>query len=198
MTIASYAEAFKGKNGVFAGVGVAVPGLSFFTLYAPPLFEGASILTTAIAGAVIILTYYYEPRVVPPDTIEKKLVRRARNVIVIALLLLGVYMMMLKICTVADPPAKPITRYQIGFWTWDWSLNDDGKFLSKQRPGSTPHELMDYGVAFSKDGPAKVWKFWTILLAGTLMILIFLLTFVLWVFGWSLLAKRKALDEPAA
>lgn len=195
MTAASYTAAFKGLNGACAGVGAMIPALSFFTLYPPPLFEGASILTSAIAGAVILLTYYFEPRVVPPNTREETLVRYARNAIAIALVLIIVYLVMLKICTVTDPPVNPATRYQIGFWSWNWSLNEDGKFLVQNHAGATPHELMDYAVAFSKDGPAKVWKFWTILVAGISMIVVFLLTFVLWVFGWALLAKRKALDE---
>ena len=78
----------------------------------------------------------------------------------------------------------------------DWSLNDDGKYLKQRHPGSTPRELMDYGVAFSKDGPAKIWSFGAILASGVSMILVFLFTFVLWVFGWSMLAKRKALGPP--
>lgn len=192
-TPTKYASAFKWMKGICAGVGVAVPAFSFFKHYAPPLFEAASLLTTAIAGAVIILTYYYEPRVEPPDTKAKKLVRYARNALIVAVILLVVYMVMLKVCTVADPPENPETRYQIGFWTFDWSLSDDGQYLKQRHPGSSPRDLMDYGVVFSKDGPAKIWKFWTILASGISMILVFLFTFVLWVFGWSLLAKRKAL-----
>lgn len=194
MSATDYASAFKWIKGVCAGVGVTIPAFSFFKHYAPPLFEASSLLTAAIAGAVIILTFYYEPRVVPPDTKAKKLVRYARNALIASILLLIVYMVMLKVCTVADPPAKPETRYQIGFWTFDWSLNGDGQYLKQKHPGSGPWELMDYGVAFSKDGPAKIWKFSTILGAGISMILVFLLTFVLWVFSWSLLAKRKALS----
>jgi len=191
-----YVSAFKWIKGICAGVGVAIPAFSFFTHYAPPLFEGASLLTSAIAGAVIILTYYYDPRVGPTDSKEQKLVRYARNVLIVAVALLVVYMVMLKVCTVAEPADKPETRYQIGFWTFDWSLNADGKYLKQRHPGSSPRELMDYAVAFSKDGPAKIWSFGTILASGVSMILVFLFTFVLWVFGWSLLAKRKALGSP--
>jgi hypothetical protein len=189
----NYISAFRWIKGVCAGVGVAIPAFSFYNHYAPPLFEASSLLTAAIASAVIILTNYYKPRVVPPDTKKKKLVRYARNALIAAILLLIVYMIMLRICTVADPPAKPEMRYQIGFWTFDWSLNDDGQFLKKQIHGSSPWELMDHGVAFSKYGPEKIWKLSTILASGVLMIIVFLFTFVLWVFGWSLLAKRKVL-----
>src|SRR5262245_17410630 len=187
-TAVKYASAFKWIKGMCAGVGVAIPAFSFFKHYAPPLFEAASLLTTAISGAVIILTYYHEPLVVPPDTKAKKLIRNARNALIVAVLLLVVYMIMLKVCTVADPPEKPEIRYQIGFWTSNWSLNEDGQYLKQRHPGSSPRELMDYGVAFNKDGPAKLWKFWTILASGVSMIFVFLFTFVLWVFGWSLLA----------
>lgn len=193
VTATDYASAFKWVTGICAGVGVAIPAISFFKQYAPPLFEASSLLTAAIAGAVIIFTYYYEPRVEWPDTDKKKLIRQARKALIAAVLLLITYMVMLKVCTVADPPADPVARYQIGFWTFDWSLNDDGRYLKQKHPGASPRDLMDYGVAFSKDGPAKIWEFWTILASGILMILVFLLTFILWVFGWSLLAKRKAL-----
>jgi len=195
ITPAKYASAFKWLRGTCTGLGVATPAFSFFTHYAPPLFEAASLLTAAIAGAVILLTYYYEPRVVAPDTKAKKLVRSARTVLIIAVSLLIVYMILLSICTVAEPPLKPSTRYQTGVWTFGWSLNEDGKYLMEEHPGATPRELLDYAAAFAPEGPAKIWKIWSILVSGLSMILIFLVAFVLWVFGWALLAKRKLLDE---
>jgi hypothetical protein len=67
--------------------------------------------------------------------------------------------------------------------------------LKQNFPNATPLALMEYGVAFSPEGPAKIWKFWTILMSGISMIITFLFTFVLWVLGWSLLAKRKALQS---
>jgi hypothetical protein len=194
MTVKSYLSSFKWINGILTGVGVTIPAFSFFTLYAPPFFAAASLFTAAISTAVVILTYYYEPRVISPDTKGEKLVRLARNALICAVALLVVYMIMLRVCTVVDPPEQPVARYQIGFWNFDWSLNGDGRYLKERHPNSsTPWELMDYAAAFSGDGPAKIWKFWTILVSGVLMILVYLFTFVLWVFGWSLLAKRKAL-----
>lgn len=188
-----YLSSFKWINGIFTGIGVVIPAFSFFTLFAPPFFEASSLFTAAIATAVVILTYFYEPKVKRPDTKKKKLVRLARNVLIIAVVLLVVYMVMLKVCTVVDPPEKPEARYQIGFWNFDWNLNEDGLFLKQRHSNSTPWELMDYGVTLGPDGAAKLWKFWAIMLSGTLMIVTFLLTFALWTFGWSLLAKRKAL-----
>lgn len=188
-----YVSAFRWLYGIFAVIGVSVPALSFFTLYAPPLFVGASLITGAIATAVVVLTYYYTPKVKSPDTEKQKLVRLARNAIICSVLLLFVYLALLKVCTVADPPEKPEVRYQIGFWNFDWSLTEDGKFLKYKHASATPWELLDYGAAFSEEGPAKIWKFWLIMLAGSSMIVVFMFAFVLWVFGWSLLAKRKAL-----
>jgi len=195
VSVKDYLSSFNWITGLLTGVGIAVPALSFFTLYYPPFFKASSLFTAAISTAVIILTYYYEPRVIPPDTEGKKLVRLARNALICAVVLLVVYMVMLKVCTVVDPPENPQVRYQIGFWNFDWSLNEDGLYLKAKHPNeSTPWELMDFAVAFSEDGPAKVWKFWTILVSGVSMIIVYLFTFVLWVFGWSLLAKRKALN----
>jgi len=195
MNVKDYISAFKWINGILAGIGVAIPAFSFFTLFAPPFFEASGLFTAAIATAVVILTYFYEPRTKRSDTQEKKLVRLARNALIGAVALLVVYMIMLKICTVVDPPNKPVARYQIGAWNFDWSLTGDGLALKQNFPNATPWELMDYGVAFSPEGPAKIWKFWTILMSGISMIITFLFTFVLWVLGWSLLAKRKALES---
>jgi hypothetical protein len=189
-----YISSFKWINGIFTGIGVAIPAFSFFTLYAPPLFVASSLFTAAIATAVVVLTFYYEPRVTAPDTKRKKLVRLARNALIFAVILLVLYMLMLRVCTVVDPPTAPEYRYQIGFWNFDWSLNEDGIHLKQKFGNPTPWELMDYGVAFAEEGgPAKIWKFWTILVAGVSMMIVYLFTFVLWVFGWSLIAKRKAL-----
>jgi hypothetical protein len=106
-----------------------------------------------------------------------------------------IYLVLVKLCTVPAQltPGSPVQRYQVGFWTFDWSLNKDGRDLKAARPGVTPYELMDYGVAFSDDGPSKLWELWTIYAAGLTMVVVFLLSFVLWVFGWSLLAKRRAM-----
>lgn len=195
-TFKSYISSFKWINGILTGIGVTIPAFSFFTLYSPPFFTAASLFTAAISTAVVILTYYYQPRVKLPDTEGKKLVRLARNVLLCAVVLLVVYMVMLRVCTVVDPPEQPETRYQIGFWNFDWSLNNDGIYLKHLHPNaSTPWELMDWGAAFSEHGPAKIWKFWTILVSGVSMIVVYVFTFVLWVFGWSLLARRKALKS---
>jgi heme/copper-type cytochrome/quinol oxidase subunit 2 len=188
-----YISSFKWIHGISAIIGISVPALSFFTLYAPPFFAAASVITSGIATAVVVFTFYYDPTVTAPDTEKKKLIRLALIAIGCAVVLIVVYMMMLKVCTVVDPPEKPETRYQIGFWNFEWSLTDDGKYLKQRHSNATPWELMDYGVAFDPDAPAKIWKFWTILVSGVSMIVVFLFAFVLWVFGWSLLAKRKAL-----
>jgi hypothetical protein len=188
-----YLSGFKWIRGISTAIGVSVPALSFFTLYAPPLFAGSSILTAAIAAAVIALTYYYTPRLTPPETEAQKLVNLALAVLACAVILLVVYIVMVKVCTVADPPEKAETRYQIGFWNFDWSLTEDGKFLKHTHNNATPWELMNYGAVFTPDGPAVIWKFWSIMVTGICMIVVFLFAFVLWVFGWSLLAKRRAL-----
>jgi hypothetical protein len=188
-----YLSAFRWINGILTGIGIAIPAFSFFTLYAPPLLEASSLFTAAIATAVVIRTYFYEPHVKRPDTKREKLVRLARSALIGAVVLLVVYMVMLKVCTVVDPPNQPQVRYQIGFWNFDWSLNGDGIYLKQIHPNATPWELIDYGTAHGPDGAAKIWKFWSILVSGISMIVVFLLAFALWAFGWSLLAKRKAL-----
>jgi hypothetical protein len=192
-SVQSYLSSFKWITGILTGAGVAIPALSFFTLYAPPFFLASSLFTAAISTAVIVLIFYYDPPVTAPDTQAKKLVRLARNALVCAVVLLVLYMIMLRVCTVVDPPDQPEARYQIGFWNFDWSLTEDGVYLKEKFAKATPWELLDHGVAFSEDGPAKIWKFWTILVAGVSMIVVYLFTFVLWVSGWSLLAKRKSL-----
>jgi hypothetical protein len=188
-----YINSLKGTAGVLTSVGVLIPAFSFFTTYAPPFFPAASLITAAIAVAVLLLVFFYEPSGNSIEDVGKKLAWKAGTALAAAVILLIVYMIMLVVCSVVDPPENPTERYQIGFWTFNWSLNADGLYLKQRHPNASPWELMDYGVAFSKEGPAKIWKFWTILVSGLSMILLFLFTFVLWVLGWALLAKRKTL-----
>jgi hypothetical protein len=194
-TVEKYLDAFKWFTGLLTGVGVAVPAYTYFTSYSPPLLESASLLTAAISAATIIFAYYHEPRLREGEDAGRRLLVVARRALIAGLVLFVVYLALVRLCTVAAQitPESEVQRYQVGFWTFGWGLTEDGQFLMREHPGATPYELMDYGVAFTDDGPSKLWRLWTIYAAGLIMVAVFLFSFVLWVFGWSLLAKRRAM-----
>jgi len=189
-TFKDYLSAFRSINGILAGIGVLVPAFSIFTIYSPPFFKGASLLTTAIAAIIIIVTFYYDPS--PKKNPRAKfpyLVRLSLIAFAIFFVLLIVYFVLFDLCTVETPGGTE--RFQIGFGQYDWGLTNTGLEVKAKFPDKTPQYWMMYGAWFRSGGPNVLWKTWTIYLSGIIMILVFVLTFVLWTFGWALLAKQK-------
>lgn len=192
-----YLSTLKYPGGLLASVGALIPALSEFTTYPPPLFENSfgktGLLTSAIALATIIITFYYDPpRHTTPGSFPL-LVRKAIKVLIAAILLLILYLVLLRVCTVVDPPGE--NRYQIGFSNFEWSLNPNGQKIMREHPDFTVKNLMDYSTLYYPTGPEQDWKPWTIYLSGVLMILTFIFSFVLWTLGWSLLALQKLAQQ---
>lgn len=188
-TFKNYLSAFRSINGILAGIGVLVPAFSIFTNYSPPLFKGASLLTAAIATIIIIVTFYYDPSPKKKRTKLPHLVRLSLKVFVIFFALLIVYFVLFDLCTVETPGGTE--RFQIGFGKYDWGLTKTGLEVKAKFPDKTLQHWMMYDDWFRSGGPNVLWKTWTIYLSGIIMILVFVLTFVLWTFGWALLAKQK-------
>src|SRR2546423_10016326 len=103
-------------------------------------------LTLAFAGATVIITYYFSPRGIDvggvrgvggqpehpegaaPDGARRRLpplVGLALKVLIISVVLLILYLVLLRLCTVATPGNT--ARFQIGFDKFEWSLTDEGK-----------------------------------------------------------------------
>lgn len=188
----NYLAGFKSTMGVFAGVGAVVPGFAYFTSFAPPFGEIA-LLTAAFAVATIFITYYYSPSEsnesphrLPP------IIRLAMKVLIASFLLLILYLIALDMCSVQI--AGTNKRVQIGFDRFDWSLTEYGKQTRNADANAQPKDwIAEEGF---KGGVAKLfWQPWSIYLSGALLILLFTITFVLWTFGWSLIAKENAISR---
>jgi hypothetical protein len=190
LTFKKYLSAFNSIKGLLASVSILVPGGAYFTKYAPPFGELA-LLTASFATATVFITYYYTPS----QPIKSKqelppLIKIAIKVLIISVVLLILYLVLIDLCTVQIPGTSK--RIQIGFDKFDWSLTEYGKKVKAQDPTASPQDWLS--EESFKTGVAKLfWQTWSIFLSGISMIVIFISAFVLWSFGWSLIAKQKAI-----
>lgn len=189
-----YLEAFNSIKGLGASVGVLLPGFVFFTKYAPPLFPGITLLTTAFATATIIITYYYSLPAQRSSHSQRlpPVLKMALKALIASIVLLIFYLVLLDLCTVLVPATTK--RMQIGFDRFDWSLTAYGKQVKAEKPLATPQQWL-WDEAFGTDAPKLIWTSWSIYLSGIGMLVVFMFAFVLWTFGWSLIAKQRAIEE---
>ncbi|HJR06842.1 MAG TPA: hypothetical protein VJ842_06265 [Pyrinomonadaceae bacterium] len=194
ISFTKYLSGFKSISGLLVSVGTLIPAYAYFTKYAPPLLEASSLLTAALAAATVIYAYYYKPAGEPDAHNVPSIIKLARNLLIISLALFIIYIILFRVCTV-PVPREDNRRWQIGFNRYDWSLTEEGKSLKQAHPATSMPEFMLWGRVYDESRIEVYWKTWTIYLAGTLMIVLFILTFTLWNFGWSLLAKQRASNE---
>ena len=171
-----------------AGAANIVPGFSWFISLSPPLFPQIGIIASALGFAIIFTIYAYSPK--PNAGRLPQLVKMGFACIIGALCLIIIYLLFLRCSTVLDPQSEEV-RFQIGFGKQDWSLTEVGlEYKKKILPGESVVMWMQAEAAFFRQGPEKLWKPWSILLAGTLMIVIFVFAFGLWAAGFAFLAKQ--------
>lgn len=192
LTFKKYLSAFNSVRGLLASVGVLVPGFTYFTKYGPPFGEIA-LLTAAFATATMFIAYYYTPSQSSGATQKlPPLIKTALKVLIISVVLLILYLILIDLCTVQIPGINK--RVQIGFDKFDWSLTEYGKQVKAKNPVALPQEWLS-DESFESGVAKRFWQTWSIYLAGVLMIVVFIFAFVLWAFGWSLIAKQKAIDS---
>jgi len=173
-----------------AGAGSLVPGYSYFTSYEPPLFHGVGLITGALAGALIAIVRLYIPR-----RSSESPVRVPCMFLASALIFLIAYVAMVRYWT-ATAPQENAPRFQVGFGKWEAGLTELGLRYKKGPLGS--ESIVDWMLretAFCQGGPEKLWKTWSILAAGIIMITAYFIAFVCWTCGFALLAKRSARCE---
>lgn len=172
-----------------AGSANIIPGFSWFILLSPPLFPKIGIIMSALGLAITYIIYAYTPksdfgRLPSP-------IRAGIRCIMGALCLILIYVLLLNCCTVLDPQSEEV-RFQIGFGRQDWSLTELGlKYKRELLPTEPVVKWMEADALFYRGGPEKLWKSWTILAAGTIMIVTFVFAFSLWATGFAFLAKHK-------
>ena len=169
----------------FAGsISVILPGLSFFFMYSPPLFDEISILVSALAVA-FLWWGYKSGKETEPETVTKK----ALYYIVGGFALTILYLVLLDTTSLTIGNSKETSHYQIGYGMAKWSLTPAALHLSQTEPcGQSKLELLRCKGA-TKEHVYALWKKWTINLFGILNILLFSCASLLWAFGWGRLMK---------
>lgn len=182
-------ERFKtGASWLGAGLGVGLPGLSFFTRYAPPLFPMTSLIT-ALPAAILYLVYARRSR---PDLRRTGMPndeKRAAYLIGIGLVFLIVYALLFLYTTIPSPIGE---RLQIGFGLSNWSLTEAGQNWVQAQPTITVMEIVKREAAFDQDRLPILWKTWSIYSAGVLLIFVYFVGFISWTIGFAFLAKGQS------
>lgn len=171
-----------------AGAGAIVPGYAFFTTYPPPIFPGITILTSVLSVAVMYITFALSSQTASCQGRPAHLVRWAALLLLMAFVCLTAYVLLLRYCTVLEPQ-EYLQRFQVGFWKFDWCLTDAGLNLKRNIPLAPLEDWMLSESAFRQGGPEIIWQAWSIVTAGFALILTYIVGFVLWTIGFSLLAR---------
>ena len=183
-------QGLKWIAGIGASASSLVPGISFFTEHAPPIFEVSAFFTTGVSVAVLLWVF---SRKRP----EARVGRGVASVLT-GLALIVFYWVALKYTTVLPPQGRSGERWQCGFHKAEWSLTEKGRELKRERPTATPQEMMMMVTAFRDKGPDIIWKTWSIVTAGLILVLLFFSGFVLWVYGFAELALMAPESEPTS
>jgi hypothetical protein len=171
-------EQLKSWQGITSAIGTIIPGFSFFLNFAPPLFNEISLITSAIA----VLTFVLVSR-------SNKIITQRRIIIEITvsfIILMG-YLILFKYTTVQDEEAG---RHQIGFYTSPFSLTTSAQTMVSNGfcSGETPSVLLSCVEGELEDRISLIWGFWVIV-AGLLLIAMFVASSLLWVRSFCYLAK---------
>lgn len=184
-------EAALGWLSVFAGsLGAILPGASYFVDASPPYFRTVGVLTSGLAVAIFLWGY-------ATTRPSKTLPGRSLVVIAIGVTLLVGYGIALDSWTVSAPAGRDaeLPRDQVGFGLAPWSLDERGasSLATAHEHGlntPTPSLLLDLNAAHGD--PEKIrtlWKPWSIVAAGSLLLAFFVAGFALYTYGFSLLAR---------
>jgi hypothetical protein len=176
-------RALKGVGQLSASAMGLMPGASFFTNFKPPLFSALPLLASGVAAAVLANAYF--------GLLADTPLVRARRFIIAALVCAGLYGLIFDFTTVGVPEERgeSVTKYQIGFGMSDFSLTAEAKSKRDMLDLRTSQDLMLAMGGFSEGGRQKIWKEWSIAMAGALLMLLFLAAFLLWAHGIGLLAR---------
>jgi hypothetical protein len=166
-----------------------LPGLSFFLGVAPPAFPAITLLL--FGGTLTIFFLKFTKR---PSAVD--CARKASRCIAGAIALAAIYGFLFHYTTV-EPPAirNESARIQVGFGLSTFSLQGKALKIAEQHHLATKQELMLAFGAYGDDANTSlIWKPWSVLLAGSLLIVLFCATYWLWVsgLGWLACASRPS------
>jgi len=168
-----------------AAAGSQLPGVAFFTNFAPPSFDPITLITGGLTLAIFVWVFFRLPNEVVSTQIGVAAV-------IVSVVLAILYSALLNWTTVLAPPETGIAqRFQIGFGLAPLSLTPEGLKLVQSNPeGATPEYLMLAKGAFRPGGAALIWKLWTITVAWLLLSAVFVLTYITWAFGLACVAIK--------
>lgn len=177
-----------------AGSGASIPAISFFTNHTPPLFPEIGLIITPIAGALIYVFHKLDFSTIKSlNQNNNSSIKAGSILLLVSLLSLSAFFVIKSNTTVSFTDTNGNEQiYQVGFHKMNWSLTENGTILKQNFPDKTLKDWMLMDSAFVDDGPSKIWKKWTINLAGIILILAYLIGFLSWASAFSILAKNKA------
>jgi len=167
----------KSFYGMTATIGVIVPGFTFFTSYAPPMFEEISLITSALCVGVMVV-------------LSNRKNRKSNGLkwLVVAFVLLVLYLFFLNSTTINIHDE----RWQAGFGTQRWSLTPEALKMIEAAPdcARSKEELLNC-AGHIKTSVLRIWSVESIYLASGCLILVFTASSVIWTAGWTILARQQ-------
>jgi hypothetical protein len=148
------------------------------------------LLLTPLAGAIVyVFGRSSKARMNPAEL--RKLLWRAGVSIAVGVVLISVYALCLDFWTVT-PPRESSRRYQIGFGSSASGLTEHGRELRSKYPGFTAQEMVLADAGFVPGGPERIWTTGSVVSAGSLLIILYLLALSFWSAGFGLLRRHQA------
>lgn len=142
---------------------------------------------SALSLATVVLVYYFRPKGARGRLTASA--RVALRCFAISMATLVLYLLLLDATTVVDPQKN--VRFQIGFDRPDWTLTTAGKEWKQTHPDQAPLDWM-MSCGFGVGRAERIWKPWTITIAGCLLLVSFVGMAVAWTGGWAVLARQLA------
>lgn len=162
-----------------------LPGISFFTSYAPPDFGPLKLMTGGLTLAIFAWVLF-------GSRAQSRGVSTGVKAVVAAVALAVVYCAFLGWTTVPAPPEQHVQqRFQIGFGLIPYSLTPTGlKILQSSPDAVTAEDLLLATGGFRPNGATVAWKQWTVTAAWGALSVIFVLSYIAWAFGLACVGRE--------
>ena len=160
-----------------------LPGITYFYALIPPYFGAFHLLATGGTLAIFLYAYLRASG-------TRTLVRGGITWVGLSIVLAIIFTPLLSAWTVPPPDGWPQNgKFQIGFGMSKFSLTDPAIQKAKEFKIDNPSDLMLAFGAFDDAKLSRVWKQWTIVVAGMTLVVVFVASYVCWVLGIAYLAK---------
>ena len=184
--IRSFIQKMKSIEGLVSAIGCAIPGIMYIEkLGLPPQFPWIAIL-------VIPLSIFFSYAEHLPGN---RFLRHCSPIILITIsviLIIG-YTLLYNTTTISIDDKS----YQIGFGTANFSLTDEGmKIKNGNCPGNDKNSLL-MCTGFLPERIPLIWKSWTVICTGLILLLLYILGPVIWTVAWYKLASDNGNTKTA-